>query len=284
MNLRVKPFRASIDVNGQIWDTVGQIRNGKFILSLGAIFFTLPTVEASEDFAVVSEGEFFLENGYTLEISQEEPSGQYSLPGCQVCLILPRQPHTTEKRSILDDLPPMAEVNLLIPLPLKKSVSFYFTSDGTYVGSDSVAMGKLEGETRMKKWAEIFEGKEQKPGGGKLSYDFQVVYEAINNPLDAGKTGRAGVHVRYVKETLEAFRKDLEEIGMATVVFEDAERYVNHAIKRVEEFLKGETAYVTQDDAHIFWSFVEDQFQQEKIHSLHALAKEFEEEYKLHLS
>lgn len=124
----------------------------------------------------------------------------------------------------------------------------------------------------MKKWAEIFEGKEQKPGGGKLSYDFQVVYEAINNPSDPGKTGRAGVHIKYVKEILEAFRKDLEEIGMAIAVFEDVERYVHHAIRRVEEFLKGETAYVTQDDAHIFWSFVEDQFQQKKHNNLHAVA------------
>ena len=45
MNFRVKPFRAPIDVNGQVWDAVGQIRNGKFVLSLGGVSSSLPTVE-----------------------------------------------------------------------------------------------------------------------------------------------------------------------------------------------------------------------------------------------
>lgn len=136
----------------------------------------------------------------------------------------------------------------------------------------------------MKKWAEIFEGKEPKPGGGKLSYDFQAVYGAINNPSDPGYAGRAGVHIKYVKETLRDFRKDLEEIEMATMKFEELEKYVNHAIERVEMFLKGEGSY-DQDDAHIFWSFAEGQFKGEiPSLSLHSWAKEYEKEYKLRLS
>ncbi len=142
MNFKLKPFRGVTEVGEQfVLDAVGQITGGKFILFLGAISFPLPTVEAGEGFAVLSEGEYPLEDGFMLQINQEGPSPGYTLPGCELCLVFPQQPHARESRSIPDGLPSMTEVNLLVPLPLKKSISFYFAPDGTYNGSGSVAMG-----------------------------------------------------------------------------------------------------------------------------------------------
>jgi len=136
----------------------------------------------------------------------------------------------------------------------------------------------------MKKWKEIFEGKEPKPAGGYLSYDFKVVYDAINNPSYPGNTGRVGVHIKYVKDILQEFKNDLEEIDMASGSFESLERDVNHAIKKVEEFFAEGDPNITQIDAHIFWSFIESQFNGKPTSSLNRLAGEFEREYKLRLS
>lgn len=136
----------------------------------------------------------------------------------------------------------------------------------------------------MKKWMEIFEGKEPKPEGGKLSYDFQVVYGAINDPSGSAYAPRADHHIQQVRQTLEDFKKDLDEIGLAGNGFEDLEKHVKNAIERVSQFIEGEDFHITQIDAHTFWFFVESQFTGQPTRSLYRMAKEFEQEYKLRLS
>lgn len=138
MNFRLKPFRATVDLDGQAWDAIGEISSDKFVLFFGAISFALPTVETDREFAIISEGDYPFGDGFMLQVSEEGPSPGYTMPGCELCLVFPQQPNSRGNRSILDNLPSVTEVNLVIPLPLRKSISFCFTSDGTYNGSGTV--------------------------------------------------------------------------------------------------------------------------------------------------
>jgi hypothetical protein len=143
MNFKLKPFRAVIGIYEQTreqveevdYDITGEISAAQYVLSLGAIPFILPVLEAQQDFAVISEGDYPFGNGFTIKISQKQLQ-DHSYPCCELCLIFPGSAYRSE--STHNDHPLPAEVNPVTPLVIRKSISIDFASNGTCIGFGSV--------------------------------------------------------------------------------------------------------------------------------------------------
>lgn len=133
----IRPFERVVDigVDARPIKVSGQIRDGVFILGVGASEYEVPTaavsVDASGPVAQIKEGDVELSHGFTLQVEVDssfdpEVETEPLPPGCRIAVVRPNSRVDAELRRRGID----PDVNVIAPPDASFSVHF---TDGGYL-------------------------------------------------------------------------------------------------------------------------------------------------------